>query len=176
MIGMKIEVPDLADLVRKQKHRLYMIAAATIQTNRAMMFDQEGANNGHPRWAPLKFRKGKILSDTGTLRKSIVGNQSGHAGPDGIVQFSGDKITIGTKLAYAAMMNYGTTQLPGGVLRPVKAKALKIPIGGDKFIFRKSAKIPARPFDQWSEGDEEELAETIKNALIDVLQGKTPRV
>lgn len=175
MVKMKLEIPDFAELVRKQKQRLYMIMAATIQTNRAMMFDREGANNGHPKWAPLKIRKGKILSDKGTLRKSISGNQTGRPGPDGIVMISGDQISVGTKLAYAAMMNWGTTGLPGGVLKPKKAKALKIPLGDNEWLFRKSVKIPPRPFDQWNKDDQEELEETLINAIQDVIQGKSPR-
>ena len=88
------------------------------------------------------------------------------------------------------MMNDGTTKMPGGVLRAVNAQALKIPLPSgksatdltkelrksangdkDKFIFRKSVKIPARPFDDWTLEDEAELSEALRNKLIEVLNG-----
>ncbi len=44
------------------------------------------------------------------------------------MRFSGDTITIGTKLAYARMMNDGTAKMPGGVLRAKDGKCLRIPL------------------------------------------------
>ena len=94
---------------------------------------------------------------------------------------------------YARMMNDGTTKLPGGVLRPRTAKALKIPLpsgkgategakslrkgattiedGGkkEKYIFRKSVKIPARPFDDWTIEDEQEMQAALATKIAEVL-------
>jgi hypothetical protein len=94
-----------------------------------MLFDNEGSYNGHRRWARLSFRSGQILSNRGALRRSIAPhNPKGSPAADGIVRFTGDEIIVGTKLLYARMMNDGTTKMPGGVLRPKNAKALKIPV------------------------------------------------
>lgn len=134
MIDIRWDFPDFEDKLRRNRERIQRFVAATLQTNRGMIFDREGAYNGRNKWAALKFRQGMILSKTGHLRKSIAPrNANGRAGPDGIVRFQGDTVTIGTNLYYARLMNDGTTKLPGGVLRPVKAKALKIPIPQGKW-------------------------------------------
>lgn len=190
MIGIDWYFPKWEEKIKQKRNEINLFIAASIQTNRGMLFDEEGAYNGHKKWAPLRFRKGQILSKTGKLRKSIAPiNAQGKAGTDGIVRFEGDFVYVGTQVAYAKMMNDGTTKMPGGVLRPVNAKALKIPLpsgqsiaegakglkksaygtGKDKFIFRKSVKIPAREFDTWSLEDEKELSEALKNKLIQVL-------
>jgi phage gpG-like protein len=119
------------------------------------------------------------------------GKRPGQA-TDSILRISGETITIGTKMAYARMMNDGTTRMPGGVLRPVHAKALKIPLPSgqkatdtaktlrkgaakgeknERFIFRKSVKIPARPFDNWTEEDEVELKVAVENRLKEIFDG-----
>lgn len=41
--------------------------------------------------------------------------------------------------------------------------------GGDKFIFRKSVKILARPFDDWNEADAKELGEALAQKLAEIL-------
>lgn len=128
---MKIEMkfPLWKQAVTAKQGEIAQAIAAAMQTNRAMLFDTEGAYNGHPPWAPLKFRNGQILSDTGTLRKSIGPfARSGKpvSNPNGIVRYAGSAVdpmvTIGTTLIYAALMNNG------GVVRPVGAKALAIPL------------------------------------------------
>ena len=191
MVGISIfmSFPDWERKLKRATREVNLFIAAMMQTDRGMLFDKEGAYNGHQKWAPLVFRSGMILSDTGTLRKSIAPHDpKGRPGPGGIVKFNGDWITIGTEVAYAKLMNDGTTFLPGGVLRPVKAKALKIPIPygknatdaaqsifthgnskEDKFIFRKSVKIPPRPFNGWISGDADELSEALRNKLVEVL-------
>ncbi len=233
MIDIKFEFPDWATKIKSQEERLNLFIAAQIQTNRGMIFDKEGAHNGRAKWAPLKFRNGQILSQRGTLRKSIApSNPNGTAGPDGIVRFSGDTIKVGTNLIYARLMNDGTVNMPGGVMRPKNAKALRIPLPqgqsandsakaagkaagmrnaskrahelraqidnaqtleaeikyrealrklqgkmkiGDvtsqKFIFVKSVKIPARPFDDWNDEDQKELDASLLNLVSEILNG-----
>lgn len=197
MIDLELQFPDLPAKLKRNLPKVYLFIAAQMQANRAFLFDAEGAYNGHPKWAPLKFRKGMILSDRGTLRKSIAPRPArGVPGQDGIVRFAGEKVTIGTSLAYAALMNWGTTRMPGGVLRATKAKALKIPIPGgkgatdaakslrkgattiknaqgksEKFIFRKSVRIPARRFDEWSNADQTELEEALTGYIAKILRG-----
>jgi phage gpG-like protein len=185
-------MPDLkAKLIQRQSELLRTVAAVA-QTNRAMLFDSEGRHNGRSGWAPLKFRVGMILSNRGTLRKSIGPSNDGvnpARGPDGILDMAGDRVTIGTRLFYASMMNDGTTKFPGGVLRPRNAKALKIPLpsgksatqgakglrkgasgkGNEKFIFRKSVRIPARPFNDWNEMDQREMTEALAMHVVRIL-------
>lgn len=233
MLDIKFEFPDWVGKIKAQEERLNLFIAAQIQTNRGMIFDKEGAHNGRSKWAPLKFRNGQILSQRGTLRKSIApSNPNGTAGPDGIVRFQGDTITVGTNLLYARMMNDGTVNMPGGVLRPKNAKALKIPLPkgqsandnakaagkargmakaqaaanelkrkidkaqtlkseqkyrealkalqarmgfGDVksqgFIFVKSVRIPARPFDDWNSEDQKELDQSLMNLVTEIING-----
>ena len=75
-----------------------------------------------------RFTRGKkILTDSGRLQRSIT------------YRTRGRRLVIGTSLIYAAIHQ------TGGVIR-AKGKALRIPIGGGRAIFRKSVTIPARPF------------------------------
>lgn len=174
MIDIDFKMPDLEARVKSKLNKIYLGIAASIQTNRAELFYNEGSYNGHKKWAPLKFRSGMILQKSGNLRRSMApDNPKGLAGQDGIVRFEPDKVTVGTKLFYAAMMNFGTTKMPGGVLKPVKAKALKIPVQGrGKFIFRKSVKIPARRFDEWTADDQIEIEATVANLIAGAMRGK----
>lgn len=227
LVGIQFKFPDWEKKVTRALPEIKLFIAATMQTNRGLLFDAEGAVNGHEHWAPLKFRSGQILSLRGKLRKSMAPTKSdGKPGPDGIVRFSGDVITIGTKLGYARMMNDGTAKLPGGVLKAKNGKALRIPVpqgakagpaakeiqkeavevriakavaqlskmkpssrsrltlmhriarlntqaakgeGPVKFIFRKSVKIPARPFDTWTKEDQDELETALHAKLVEVL-------
>lgn len=199
MIDIKFKFPDWQAKLKNAEKELNLFIAAQIQFNRGMLFDKEGAYNGRPRWKDLKFRRGQILSKRGDLRKSIAPyNPKGIPGQNGIVQFAGDVITVGTKLMKARLMNDGTAKMPGGVLRPVRAKALMIPLPEgknatdlaknlrktattikrkrlyqetktQKVIFRKSVRIPARPFDTWNQQDQDELNAALKNKLMQVL-------
>jgi len=229
MISISYKYPDWDRKLKKASQEINLFIAAVMQTNRGMLFDSEGSNNGHDPWKPLAFREGMILSNRGVLRKSIAPmTGTGQPGPSGIVRFNGDVVTIGTKVAYARMMNDGTTKLPGGVIRAKKAKALKIPvpqgdkananakalqveannkkiatlqarlnatrsesparaklitqisllreknrkgIGPVKFIFRKSVRIPARPFDTWTRDDEKELESALTGKIREILNG-----
>lgn len=131
----KFRFPDWAKRVKSRKQEILLALAASIQTNRGMLFDAEGAHNGHNRWPALKLRDGMILSSRGVLRRSIAPmNPSGRPGVKGVVTIAGEEVSIGTTIAYARMMNNGTVGLPGGVLRPKKAGGvLRIPLPqGDK--------------------------------------------
>jgi phage gpG-like protein len=129
LLKIDFKFPDWKGKLLAQEERLNLFAAAQIQANRGMLFDTEGAHNGHKKWAPLQLRNGQILSKRGTLRKSIApSNPKGSPGSDGIVRFTSDAIVVGTTLGYARMMNDGTAKMPGGVLRAKNAKALRIPL------------------------------------------------
>lgn len=131
MIKIAFEMPQLDEQFKAHRKDMMLVLAASMQTNRAMMFDKDGADNGKEVWPDPAFRRGRPLQAKGYLRKSMAptndGIKPGH-GPDGIVRIGETEATIGTSLMYARMMNDGTTKMPGGVLRAVKAKALKIPI------------------------------------------------
>lgn len=233
-VQIDFKMPDMAKKFRGKRDEIYRFIAAQMQTNRGMLFDKEGAYNGHPKWEGLKFRVGQILSSRGTLRKSLSPpNPRGRPGPDGIARYTGDTITIGTSLMFAELMNDGTAKLPGGVLRARNAKALAIPLPAGKratdlakelrkkesvgrkdlqkkvialrghyrktksskqkklimerllryekrmknmgktqrVIFRKSVKIPARPFNIWNDQDHHELEAALTNKIAEVLNG-----
>lgn len=176
MIQIGMEVPDLAQIFKESQREILLVLAASMQTNRAMMFDKDGADNGKPRWAPLVLRIGRPLQKTGTLRKSMAPQNDGirpGRGPDSIVREVANTVTIGTTLLYAGMMNDGTTKMSGGVLRPVRAKALKIPLDGGKYMFRKSVKIPARRMDIVTPQDEIEWSDTMAAYIANLLTEAT---
>lgn len=173
LVRVEVKFPKWLEKLNASQQRIGMFVAAQMQTNRGMMFDKEGANNGHPKWAPLKSRSGMILSKTGTLRKSIAPlNPTGKAGPGGVVQIRGtlkdQQVGIETRLGYAPMMNFGTTGLPGGVLVPKNKKALRFKVNG-KWVFAKSVKIEERRFDQWNNLDKDEMTVALTNLVARIL-------
>lgn len=145
-----------------------------MQTNRAMMFEHDGADNDKPKWAPLVLRVGgRPLQKSGTLRKSLApGNDGKKPGQElgSVVRTEGIRVMIGTTLLYAGMMNDGTTKMPGGVLRPVRAKALKIPLEDGTFMFRRSVKIPARQMNEITQKDADEFSESVAAHIAAILR------
>lgn len=161
--------PDLLERLKAATPRLGKIVAATLQTQRGMIFDAEGAHNGRAKWEPLKFREGQILSLTGTLRKSVSpGGSLGAPGAGGYVKISGNvadqEVTLGTKLKYAAVHNFGA------VIKPVQAKALRWEAHGRVF-FRKKVTIPARPYMNLTGDDKHEINVTLARAVARILNG-----
>ena len=65
-------------------------------------FSTESGPDG--RWAPLKYRKGAILQDTGNLRKSILPSNAKDAGATGIMVFA--------NAPYGGYHNEGTVNIP----------------------------------------------------------------
>jgi phage gpG-like protein len=88
--------------------------------------------DGKP-FAPLKTRNGKPLQDTNRLHNAFLASSN-----DTVIE-----LVNPTK--YAALQNYGTAGLPGGVLKPKGKRALRFFIGR-KPVFAKSVRIEARPF------------------------------
>lgn len=192
MITAEFNFPDLLAKLEANRERVYQELTVAMQTNRGMLFLNEGAYNGHDAWAPLKFRVGQILADRGVLKSSLAPPApKGQPGPGGYVRMDGrDTVVIGTNVAYAKMMNYGTTGLPGGVLRPKNGKALRIPIpsgpgasAGAKALskaraeknkptghmFVQSVKIPARRFDTMTNEDAKEFEAALLQAVREVI-------
>ncbi len=188
MIAAEFTFPDLVTKVRANERRIGEEIIVAMQTNRGMLFDAEGNYNGHEAWAKPMLREGQALAARGVLKKSLApGTTNGNAGPGGIAQIDGQKYTIGTDVAYAAMMNFGTTKMPDGIMRPVRAKALRIPLpsgkkatkaaktlrkGSDEgFIYRKWVRIPERRFDVITQQDREEFDAAFAAAVAEVLRG-----
>jgi len=168
LVDIELQLPDFAAVAERANRDIPGLIAATLQTQRGMIFDNEGAYNGRRKWQKLKCRKGMILSDTGTLRKSIGPRNDGlkpTEGPNTIVRLSGGlegTVTIGTSIAYAAVHNYGAT------IVPVRAKALRFKCGR-RWIFAKKVTIPARPFADFTKQDERELVTTVENYIEHLL-------
>ncbi len=94
-----------------------------------------------------RFAAGKkLLTDSGRLRNSIT------------FRSRGGRVEIGTNLIYARV------QQEGAVIRAKHAKALRIPIGGGRAIFRKQVVIPARPFLLIKPQDPNVIVEAIERA------------
>lgn len=188
MITATFTFPDLLEKVRANEKRIGEEVIVAMQTNRGMLFDAEGNYNGHEAWAKPRLREGQALANRGVLKKSLApGTDSGNAGPGGIATIDGQKVTIGTDVAYAAMMNFGTTRMPDGIMRPVRAKALRIPLPSGKkatagakklrktsdegFIYRKWVRIPERRFDTITQADRDEFDAAFAAAIAEVLRG-----
>jgi phage gpG-like protein len=161
-VSIELKLPQFADAARKARAELPGLIAATMQTQRGQIFDSEGTYNGRPGWKPLKCREGQILKDRGTLSQSIGPRNDGKNPAKrvgSIVRISGNLVTIGTDIAYAAVQNYGH---PG--IKPVRAKALRFKCG-KRWVFAKKVRIPARPFADWYSDDVRELQQTCANYL-----------
>lgn len=201
MIGVMFKFPKLGMRLLRGRAVVDREIIIAVQTNRGRLFSAAGDFNGHKKWPTDVFRAGQPLSNRGTLKKSFFpGGKSGNPGPGGFVKRPGivkvGDIIVGTKLAYAGLMNWGTTKLPGGVLRAKNGVlAIPLPAGkkatdvakelrktarkvmnprtekNERVIFRKSVKIPARRFDDTTSADEKEFRAAAKNAVAKVLRG-----
>jgi phage virion morphogenesis protein len=80
-------------------------------------------------WAPLRFRNGQPLRDTGRLNRSITANAT--------QQY----VDIGTNVQYGPVHQFGATIKPKKAKRLVFANKAR---GG--LVFAKQVTIPARPF------------------------------
>jgi len=181
----------------ERESEIYMLIAATLQTNRALMFDS--SNSGRQTWAPPKLREGQPLSQRGPLRQSFAPSNDGKVPArheDSIVRYGNDVVTIGTSVRYASILN------TGGVIRPRNFPVLWIPLpdgaknssnapsdltkeikggktgapivvgrNGKTYLLAKKVTIPARPMDQWFPQDQEELEVTLSNKVAQVLNG-----
>jgi phage gpG-like protein len=115
-------------------------------------------------WKKLAFRDGQPLRDSGTLSASFVAKEEG------------DKVIVGTPVAYAPIHQKGMviTAKPNNagtnsIGKRYGAKALKFKGGSGGFIYAKKVTIPARPIlpeeGKLPDSYRESIAETI-NAFI----------
>ncbi len=183
MVKLQFTFPRLEKRFKDRQRDIMLVLAASMQTNRSMMFDKDGADNGKDQWEKLKWRSGRPLQKTGVLRKSMAPRNDGivpGAEKSSVLNVSGRTVEIGTNLLSARMMNDGTSKMAGGVLRPVKAKALKFPIPQNTkgltekekergFMFRKWVRIPARRMDEVTSEDQAEWSQTLSNYIASIL-------
>lgn len=88
------------------RHVLHAIAGNRMANTEAPTRFRESG----PGWAPLKWRQGRPLLNTGVLVKSVT------------YRASADEVVVGSSLVHSRLHNLG------GVVRPVRAKWLAIPL------------------------------------------------
>lgn len=168
LLKIDFDFPSLERNLRKHQSEANLLVMATVQTNRGMLFDQEGKMNGHKVWDKLKMRDGQILSRRGVLRKSIAPfNAKGTPGPQGIAKTTGFlKADVGTKVKYASTQNNGAIikAKPGKVLSFINE------ISG-KRVYTHSVNIPARNFSDWNDRDQAELDNTMAAFILEKALG-----
>lgn len=198
MIAFKFKVPQLSEKVRRFKSEINLHIAAQMQYNRSMLFAHSGSYNGHQAWLKPMLRAGQPLKDSGSLAQSMGPRMGKNAknpvrAQGSVVKIYGNVVAIGTTLHYAEMMNWGTTKLPGGVLKPKNKPLLWIPIPSGKsasntakgmhkngggnivkymgktFLLAKQVRIPARRFDNWTPQDRADLNKALAKKLAEVL-------
>lgn len=104
------------------------------------------------------FNRIKILQDTGILRQSFT-PETGPGNAFKHVELGEDFVRISTNLPYARIQNKGGTIVP-------KTKKTLVFHGADgAAIFAKKVTIPARPFDEFTDSQEKELAELTETYL-----------
>jgi len=116
---------------------------ASLVSSTVQRFRQGVSPSGEP-WKPSRRAEregGRTLVDSGRLRDSIT-----H-------EVSGNSVSVGTNVVYAAIHQLG------GTIRAKNAKGLAIPTPSGGVVFRQRVRIPARPFLGVSEADREEIAE-----------------
>lgn len=196
-----VSFKQTSTLLKKAKGaqlEINLFMAAQMQHNRGMLFARSGNYNGHEQWARPLLRDGQPLKDRGTLSQSMGPRSGANAQQPvrtqgSVVKFHGNVVSIGTTLIYAALMNWGTTKMPGGVMKPKNKPVFWIPIPGGKkasetaksltksggsnivkymgktFLLAKQVRIPARRFDNLTEQDKHELDMMLGKKLSQVL-------
>jgi phage gpG-like protein len=111
----------------EMRNRLAKVVAAEALAQTLLGFEASRDPYGKA-WKALRVRHGQPLLDTGRLRNSL------------------HTYTSGTLAGVATDVKYAPIHQAGGVIRPVRAKALRFK-GPKGWIFTKGpVTIPARPF------------------------------
>lgn len=147
-------------------HRQLLALAVATEKRRPMMKDiaatmhfavmENFRSGGRPKWLGLKYRQGKPLDNTGTLRKSI--NE----------YFDNDTALVGTNLPYAAIHHFGGKTSPH-VIKPVTAKALYFNGRFAKSVNHPGSEIPARPFLMLTDEDKADIVADVQKYLRDLI-------
>ena len=175
----QLEFPQLKEKSKEIQKTIPRLIAATLQTQRAQIFDSEGKYNGRPGWLPLKYRKGQILNKSGVLAQSIGPNNDGeipgHA-KGSIVRLAANIVTIGTNIKYAEIHDQGASisghtsdtyhsTKTGRFIKHSRKRGIW------KHHYTAAYKIPARPFGNCTAEDISELSETVTNYLTSTING-----
>jgi phage gpG-like protein len=131
-LGDTMKLRALVDGMRGLANRSWRPRLMKVLAQEAVALSQECfAESKDPygnAWPPLKIRQGQPLLDTGRLRNSISGRANGST-----------SFVVGTNVKYARLQNFG------GTVTPKQAKSLAFKVG-NRMVFTKSVKVPARPF------------------------------
>ena len=114
-------------------------------------FDTETDYQGN-KWAKLKYRNGKPLSDTGALKGSL-----------GVAEISGHTVSVFSNLKYARLQDQG------GTIVPKNKKVLAFPING-KMFFLKKIVVPARKFSGASDKNRKDIEKIVEEHVINKLK------
>lgn len=117
-----------------------------------MRFETETDVAGNPFIKGYKV-SGKTLTDSGTLRRSIIHNANIN------------EVIYGSNLEYARIHN------DGGIIKATNKKALKFKVNG-KWVTKKQVIIPKREFIGISNDDKLEAMEMIKLHITDSFLGR----
>ena len=123
------EIQNMMDTVMLYQRRkpLFTRLGRALTSDAKMNFRGQHEPDG-TRWAPLKTRKGQILSDTGRLKNSLT------------YKTSNDEVEVGTNVKYARTHQFGA------IIKPKNKKFLKFKGANGQDIFAKKVEIPARRF------------------------------
>lgn len=140
-------LPDVGDMLRSSVSRNFAAGGR---------YGSGELGGGARRWLPsgrAKAEGGITLSRDGHLATSIRWDID-----------AGGGIVLSSNLVYAAIHNFGSKGLPGGVIRPKSGKFLRFTIGG-AVVFARAVEIPARPFLVVQEEDVEEIGHMTRDFL-----------
>lgn len=179
LVSIDIKIPNYLKRLQGSLKRIQIAMAADIQTNRGLMFDAEGAYNGHPKWKDLKsgankriakngMQERQILRKSGALKNSIAPTgASGRAGPGGTVILEGTiaapAVRVSTQIKYAAIHDKGGTIRHPGTANGF-GKGIKIPAH--------DIEMPRRNFSDWNRQDQKQMGIMLKNLLSEILNGR----
>jgi phage virion morphogenesis protein len=147
--GLEALGADLTPLFREVGSRLV--------SNTKLRFEEGRAPDGRA-WIPsirARTQRGQTLRSSGNLMNSI----SYRAEPRQVI--------VGTNTPYAAVHQFGTT------IRAKNAKALRFQIG-ERWVFKKSVTIPARPFLGISAEDVVDLQAIVARRVAQAIAGRGP--
>lgn len=131
-LGDTMKLRSLVESMRHVSRSAWRVKLMKVLSQEAVALAQECFEKSQDpygsSWPPLKVRQGQPLLDTGRLRNSISGRANGAT-----------SFVVGTNVKYAKLQNFG------GTVVPKSGKALRFSIG-NRMVFAKSVKVPARPF------------------------------
>ena len=181
----KIEVDDrsIQKLLKKLKHRLNDMSPVMEEIGNIILdsveenFEEGGRysspgswRGGSKKWEPLSPSTIKQRRKEGSWPGQILVRNSAGLAASISVNAGREYVEVGTNKPYAAIHQFGGV-IPERIIKPQRAKALKIPVEKG-YIFRKKTKIPevripARPFLVIQDEDIEEIREAILEYLTE---------